>query len=49
VLIRRLPEAGESLRAIAAEINRRGIETKVERPWQFMPIQHFRADRPKTG
>ncbi len=38
-LIRRLRAAGASLRAIAAELNRRGIETKGGRPWVFTTIQ----------
>ena len=32
-LIRKLRNAGESLRAIAAELNRRKISTKEGRPW----------------
>lgn len=37
-LIRKLRAAGESLRAIAAELNRRGIPTKEGRPWIHMSV-----------
>jgi site-specific DNA recombinase len=38
-LIIQLRAAGESFRAIAAELNRRGIATKEGRPWRFTTIQ----------
>lgn len=38
-LIRKLREAGESLRAIAAELNTRGIATKEGRPWIHSSVQ----------
>jgi DNA invertase Pin-like site-specific DNA recombinase len=37
-LIRKLRKAGESLRAIAAELNKRGVRTKEGRPWIFTSI-----------
>ena len=37
--IRQLRKAGESLRDIAAELNRRGIKTKEGRPWLFTTIK----------
>jgi DNA invertase Pin-like site-specific DNA recombinase len=38
-LIRQLREAGESLRAIAAKLNARGIKTKEGRPWIHTSVQ----------
>ena len=41
-LVRQLREAGESLRGIAAELNRRGIPTKDGRPaWSHSTIQRL--------
>lgn len=38
-LIRRLRNAGESLRSIAAALNARGIRTKEGRPWIHTSVQ----------
>src|SRR5262249_5495427 len=38
-LMRELRAAGESLRAIAAELNKRSIGTKEGRPWKFTSIK----------
>ena len=38
-LIRQLRTKGESLRAIAADLNRRRVATKEGRPWLFTTIQ----------
>jgi DNA invertase Pin-like site-specific DNA recombinase len=37
-LMRQLRDAGESLRAIAEELNKRGIGTKEGRPWMFTSV-----------
>lgn len=42
-LIRELREAGESLRAIADELNRRGISTKEGRPWIHTTVKGILA------
>ncbi|MSQ94419.1 MAG: recombinase family protein [Gemmataceae bacterium] len=42
-LIRKLRAAGESLRAIAAELNVRGIGTKEGRPWLFTTVKGILA------
>ena len=38
-LIRQLHAAGETLRGIAAELNRRGVATKEGKPWKHSTIQ----------
>ena len=42
-LMRKLRAAGESLRAIASELNKRGIGTKEGRPWKFTSIKGILA------
>jgi DNA invertase Pin-like site-specific DNA recombinase len=42
-LMRELRAAGESLRAIAAELNKRGVGTKEGRPWKFTSIKGILA------
>jgi DNA invertase Pin-like site-specific DNA recombinase len=42
-LMRKLRDAGESLRTIAAELNERGIATKEGRPWLHTSVQGILA------
>lgn len=42
-LMRKLRDAGESLRTIAAELNERGISTKEGRPWLHTSVQGILA------
>lgn len=42
-LMRKLRDAGESLRSIAAELNERGIATKEGRPWLHTSVQGILA------
>jgi DNA invertase Pin-like site-specific DNA recombinase len=41
VTIRELRAAGETLRAIAAELNRRGVATKGGKPWKHTTIDRI--------